>query len=70
VAIEGPVIKTKWSHMPITFNAEDINLVSFLHTDAMVITVHIDKWDVIRILVDNERQAEEPSTKWVMIESS
>jgi hypothetical protein len=30
----------------------------FLHTDAMVVTVHIDRWDVARILVDNDTQAE------------
>jgi hypothetical protein len=58
VAIKGPVIKTKWSHMPIAFTAIDINLACFPHTDAMVISVHIDRWDVTRILVDNGSQAE------------
>jgi hypothetical protein len=48
----------KWSHIPITFSAEDINLASFPHTDMMVITVHIYKWDVTRILVDNGSEAE------------
>jgi hypothetical protein len=58
VAIEGPILRTKWSHVPITFNEDDIKLVSFLHIDAMIITVHIDKWDVMRVLVDNGSQAE------------
>jgi hypothetical protein len=42
--------------MPITFSSQDINLTSFLHTDAMVITVHIDRWDVTKILIDNGSQ--------------
>jgi hypothetical protein len=58
VAVEGPVIKTKWYDMPITFSVEDINLASFPYTDVMVITIHIDRWDVTRILVDNGSQAE------------
>jgi hypothetical protein len=48
----------KWSHMPITFTATYINLVPFPHTDAMVITAHMDRWDVTRILVDNGSQVE------------
>jgi hypothetical protein len=43
--------------MPIPFSSQDINLTSFLHTDAMVITIHIDRWDVTRILVNNGSQA-------------
>jgi hypothetical protein len=58
VAIEGPVITTKWSHMTITFSAEYINLAYFPHTCVMVVTVHIDRWDVTKILVDNGSQAE------------
>jgi hypothetical protein len=34
------------------------NLASFPYTDAMIITVHIDRWDVTKILVDNGSQAE------------
>jgi hypothetical protein len=44
------------SHMPITFSFQDINLTSFPHTDAMVIIVHINRWDVKRILIDNGSQ--------------
>jgi hypothetical protein len=58
VDVEGPVTKTKWSHIPIMFSAKDINLASFSHTDAMVVTVHIDRWDITRIFVDNGSQAE------------
>jgi hypothetical protein len=57
VVIEGPITKTKWSHIPITFSVQDIKLASFPHTDTMVVTVHIDRWDVTRILVDNSSQA-------------
>jgi hypothetical protein len=58
VAIKGPITKTKWSHIPITFSAKDINLTSFPHTDAMVVIVHIDRWDVTRILINNSSQDE------------
>jgi hypothetical protein len=44
--------------MLITFSSQKINLTSFPHTDAMVTTVHIDRWDVIKILIDNGSQAE------------
>jgi hypothetical protein len=57
VAVEGPVIRTKWSHVQIAFTEDDIKLTSFLHIDAMVITAHIDKWNVMRVLVVNGSQA-------------
>jgi hypothetical protein len=56
--VEGPITQTKWSHIPLTFIAADIKLVSFPHMDAMVIMTHIDKWGVTRVLVDNGSQAE------------
>jgi hypothetical protein len=49
--------------MTITFYSRDVNLTSFLHTDAMVVTVHIDRWDVTKILIDNGSQAEEEQMK-------
>jgi hypothetical protein len=58
VAVEGPITRTKWSHIPLTFIVVDIKLVSFSHTDVMVITTHIDKWYVTKLLVDNGSQAE------------
>jgi hypothetical protein len=57
VAIKSPITRTKWSYVSITFSQDDIKLVSFPHIDAMVITTHIDKWDVTRVLVDNGSQA-------------
>jgi hypothetical protein len=44
--------------MPITFSSQDVNLTSFLHTDAMIIIVHIDRWDVTKILINNGSLAE------------
>jgi hypothetical protein len=57
VVIEGSVTKTKWSHMPITFSTEGINPALFSHTDAMVITIYLNRWDITRILIDNSIQA-------------
>jgi hypothetical protein len=51
-------MQTKWSHVQITFMEADIKLASFPHTDAMMITTHIDKWNVTRVLVDNRTQVE------------
>jgi hypothetical protein len=51
VAVKGPITRTKWSHIPLTFTEADIKLVSFSHMDTMVITTHIDKWDVTRVIV-------------------
>jgi hypothetical protein len=58
VVVEGPLTQTKWSHIPIFFSTQDVNQTSFPHTDAMVLTIHIDRWDVSKILVDNGCQAE------------
>jgi hypothetical protein len=44
--------------MPISFSSHDVNLALFPHIDVMVITVHIDRWDVTKILIDNGSQAE------------
>jgi hypothetical protein len=44
--------------MPITFSSQDVNLTSFPHIDAMVTTVHIDRCDVTKILIDNGSQVE------------
>jgi hypothetical protein len=58
VAVEDPITQTKWSHIPIAFFAKDVNLTSFPHTDSLVMTVHIDQWDVSKILVNNGSQVE------------
>jgi hypothetical protein len=57
VVVKCPITQTKWSHTLITFSTQDVNLTSFPHTDAMVFTIHIDQWDVSKILVDNGSQA-------------
>ena len=41
IAAEGPIVKTKWSHMPIMFTEADLKLKDYPHTDAMVIEAHI-----------------------------
>jgi hypothetical protein len=43
VVVDGPITQTKLSHIPITFSVQYVNLTSFPHTDAMVLTVHIDR---------------------------
>jgi hypothetical protein len=58
VAVEGMIMQTKWLHVQITFTMADIKFVSYPHIDAMVITAHIDKRNVTRVLVDNGSQAE------------
>jgi hypothetical protein len=44
--------------MSITFSAQDVNIASFPHTNAMVVTVHIDRWYITKILIDNGNQPE------------
>jgi hypothetical protein len=58
VAIEVLITKTKWSNISIAFLAQYINLTLFPHTDAIVVTIHIVRWDVTRILIDNGSQVE------------
>jgi hypothetical protein len=38
VGVHGPFIKSKWSHIPITFSQEDLQLKDYPHNDAMVIS--------------------------------
>jgi hypothetical protein len=46
VALTGPVVQTKWSHVPITFDARDVDLRSAPHADAMVINSRVVGWDL------------------------
>jgi hypothetical protein len=68
VGVQGPFIKSKWSHIPITFSQED------LHNDAMVISCVIKGFLVHNVLVDTGsvadiifakafRQMQEPEDK-------
>jgi predicted hotdog family 3-hydroxylacyl-ACP dehydratase len=60
--------------MSTTFSIEDVNLALFPHTNTMVLTTHIDRWDVTKILIDNSSQAEilflSAFEKWAMTRSS
>jgi hypothetical protein len=58
VGVEGPIIQSKWSHIPITFTHEDLQLWSFSHTDAFVIQAHVASWEIARVLIDNGSQAD------------
>jgi hypothetical protein len=53
VALTGPVVQTKWSHVPLTFDARDVDLRSAPHADAMVINCRLAGWDLHKVLVDN-----------------
>jgi hypothetical protein len=57
ILVDGLVNKTQWSHMPITFSEQDINLVSYPHSDGMVIEENIQGWTIGKILVDTSSSA-------------
>jgi hypothetical protein len=52
VGVQGPFIKSKWSHIPITFSQEDLQLKDYPHNDAMVISCVIKGFLIHNILVD------------------
>ena len=58
IAAEGPIVKTKWSHMPIMFTEADLKLKGYPHTDEMVIEAHIHGWQVSKVLIDDGSQAD------------
>jgi hypothetical protein len=58
VAITGPVVQTKWSHVPLIFDARDVDLRSAPHIDTMVINYSVAGWDLHKVLVDNGSQAD------------
>jgi hypothetical protein len=53
VAITGPIVQTKWSHVPLTFDARDVDLRSTPHIDAMVVKCSVAGWDLHKVFVDN-----------------
>jgi hypothetical protein len=74
VGVQGPFNKSKWSHIPITFSQEDLQLKDYPHNDAMVISCVIKGFLVHNILVDTGsatdiifskafRQMQEPDDK-------
>jgi hypothetical protein len=52
VGVQGPFIKSKWSHIPITFSQEDLQLKDYPHNDAMVISCVIKRFLVHNVLMD------------------
>jgi hypothetical protein len=52
VGVQGPFIKSKWSHVPITFSQEDLHLKDYPHNDAMVISCVIKGFLVHNVLVN------------------
>jgi hypothetical protein len=50
--VQGPFIKSKWSHIPITFSQEDLQLKYYPHNDAMIISCVIKGFLVHNVLVD------------------
>jgi hypothetical protein len=58
IALTSPVVQTKWSHVPLTFDARDVDLRSAPHADAMVINCSVAGWDLHKVLVDNGSQAD------------
>jgi hypothetical protein len=51
-------MQTKLSHVPLTFDARDVDLCSAPHADAMVINCRVAGWDLHKVLVDNVNQAD------------
>jgi hypothetical protein len=52
MGVQGPYIKTKWSHIPITFSQGNLRLEDYPHRDAMVISCIIKGFVVHNVLVD------------------
>jgi hypothetical protein len=58
VGVQGPFIKSMWSHIPITFSQEDLQLKDYPHNDAMVIPCVIKGFLVHNVLVDTGSAAD------------
>jgi hypothetical protein len=56
--MQGPFINSKWSHIPITFSQEDLQLKDYPHNDAMVISCVIKGFLVHNVLVDTGSAAD------------
>jgi hypothetical protein len=63
VEVQGPFIKTKWSHVPITFSRKDVQLKDYPHNDVMVISCVIKGFLVHNVLVDMSSAADIIFTK-------
>jgi hypothetical protein len=58
VGVQGPYIKSKWFHVPITFSQEDLQLKDYPYIDAMVISCVIKGFLVHNVLVDTGSAAD------------
>jgi hypothetical protein len=58
VGVQGPFIKSKWSHIPITFSQEVLQLKDYPHNDVMVISCVIKGFLVHNVLVDTGSAAD------------
>jgi hypothetical protein len=56
VGVQGPFIRSKWSHITITFSQEDLQLKDYPHNDAMVISCVIKGFLVHNVLVSHAVQ--------------
>jgi hypothetical protein len=58
VGVQGPFVRSKWSHIPITFSQEDLQLKDYPHNDAMFISYVIKGFLVHNVLVDTGSAAD------------
>jgi hypothetical protein len=58
VGVQEPFIKSRWSHIPITFSQENLQLKDYPHNDAMVISCVIKGFQVHNVLVDTGSAAD------------
>jgi hypothetical protein len=52
VGMQGPFIRSKWSHIQITFSQEDLQPKDYPHNNSMVISCVIKGFLVHNVLVD------------------
>jgi hypothetical protein len=50
--VQGPFVRSKWSHIPITLSQEDLQLKDYPHNNAMVISCVIKGFLVHNVLID------------------
>jgi len=58
IGVQGPYVKSRWSHVPITFTEADMQLQDYPHNDAMVISCNIGGFIIHKVLVDNGSAAD------------
>jgi hypothetical protein len=50
VGVQGPFIKSKWSHIPIIFSQDDLQLKDYPHNDAYLVSSR-DFWSIMFWLI-------------------